>query len=153
MPRDGTLIKDVLNAVIKGKQTASEIEQFILSNKSSSIRGALRRLASRGDIERISRGKYAGKRIATLADGLPLSESQSNALTSSINGFYLSGLQYSRDIGVKIFGDYSIDEAEEILREYASVNVGGYNDDFYGIGDIPYDGYSPIDEVIRVNLG
>ena len=70
----------------------------------------------------------------------------------NVSGWYLSGLQYSRDIGVIIYGDYSINEAESILREYAEESVSNYNDGFYGIGEIGYDGSSPLDEVIEVGL-
>ena len=70
----------------------------------------------------------------------------------NVSGWYLSGLQYSRDIGVIIYGDYSIDEAEDILREYASESIANYNDGFYGIGEIGYDGSSPLDEIIEVGL-
>jgi len=70
----------------------------------------------------------------------------------NVSGWYLSGLQYSRDIGVIIYGDYGIDEAEAILREYAEESINNYNDGFYGIGEIGYDGSSPLDEVIEVGL-
>lgn len=69
-----------------------------------------------------------------------------------ISGWYLSGLQYSRDIGVIIYGRYGIDEAEGILRDYCERNVSNYQEGFYGIGEIGYDGYSPTDEVIEVGL-
>lgn len=150
-----SLIERVLKAVNQGNQRAGDIAGVLNLPKSSpSIRGALRRLASRGDIERISRGKYAGRQVDILADGLPLSKSQSDALSTpfSDDGWYLSGLQYNRDIGIKIYGIEDIDEAEEILREYAERNISNFNPDFYGIGPIPYDGISEINTVVEVNL-
>ena len=68
-----------------------------------------------------------------------------------IQGWYLSGLQYNRNVGVTIFGDLDIDEAESMLREYASQNIQNYNDDFYGIAEIDYNGET-LDEVDEVNL-
>jgi len=70
-----------------------------------------------------------------------------------IPGWYMSGLAgYNRNIGVKIYGIENINEANEILREYGENFIDRYNPDFYGIGSIPYDGFSPLDEVIEVNL-
>ena len=148
-----TLIQDVLNAIINGESKAGNISTKLRA-KNSSVRGALRRLESRGDIVRTSRGIYRGKKIATLEDGLPLSERQANALSSSSfsDGWYLSGLQYNRDIGITIYGIEDIDKAEGILRDYAERNINNYNPDFYGIGPIPYDGVSRINEIREVNL-
>ena len=69
-----------------------------------------------------------------------------------ITGWYLSGLTYNKDVGVIIYGDHDIDEAESILRDFAQRSISHYNDGFYGIAAIEYDGTSPIDEVIEVNL-
>ena len=62
------------------------------------------------------------------------------------------GLTYNRNVGVVIYVDHEIDEAESILRDYAQGSITNYNDGFYGIAAIEYDGTSPIDEVIEVNL-
>ena len=70
---------------------------------------------------------------------------------SEVTGWYLSGLQYERNIGVTIFGDLGIDEAEGILRDYAETNIKNYNRDFYGIAEIRHSG-ELIDEVKEVNL-
>ena len=69
-----------------------------------------------------------------------------------VPGYYLSGLQYSRDIGVILYGEKDIGTAERILREHAERNVSGYNPGFYGIGSIEYDGTSPLFKVIEVGL-
>ena len=68
-----------------------------------------------------------------------------------VTGWYLSGLQYERNIGITIFGDYDIDEAEDILRDYAEANLANYNNDFYGIAEIGHNGES-LRKVIEVNL-
>lgn len=72
--------------------------------------------------------------------------------TQDIPGWYLSGLSYNRDIGVVLYGNSDPDASEEILRDYARANIQGYNDGFYGLGEIDYDGFSPTGEVIEVNL-
>ena len=68
-----------------------------------------------------------------------------------IEGWYMSGLGYGRDVGAIIY-DVTETEAEDILREYLEKNAGSYNPDFYGLGEIDYDGFSPLDTVIEVNL-
>ena len=75
-----------------------------------------------------------------------------DGIDEEITGWYLSGLTYNKDLGVIIYGDHDIDEAESILRDFAERSIPHYNDGFYGIAAIEYDGTSPIDEVIEVNL-
>ena len=90
----------------------------------------------------MSRGVY--KPVGTIP---PFLEEQ-----EEITGFYLSGLTYNRDIGVTLFDrGLGIDEAEQDLREYASLNVTNYNDDFYGIAEISYNN-EPLGVVNEINL-
>lgn len=132
------LTSDVLNAITKfGKSSPSEIAKFVLGNENS-VRSSLRRLERKGVIKKSGRGRYIPNMVG-------------EAHTSSISNFYLSGLQYNRDIGIKIAIIGNIDEAEEILRDYAISNISNYNDGFYGIAEIPYSN-EVINEVIEVNL-
>lgn len=143
MVRRGTLTGDVLNAVRKGRASADTIAKFILSDKPNSIRSALARLEDKGLIERTSRGRY-----------VPVEEigEAHTPSFSSVNGFYLSGLQYNRDVGLTIFGEnLDIETAENQLREYAEFNVKNYNPDFYGIASIPYRG-EVLEIVNEINL-
>lgn len=133
-----SLTNDVLSAVNSGKSKANEIASFILGNKNS-VRSALARLEKRGEITRVSRGVYEG-----------LTPPTSFSTGEDVEGWYLSGLQYGRNIGVKIYG-LPIDEAEEVLTAYAERGIEGYNPFFYGIGEIPHNG-EPLNEVIEVNL-
>ena len=135
---NANLTSDVLKAVISGKHRAPEISKFIFGNVNS-VRSALARLHNRGQIVRVSRGNY-------FVTQLPASFSDED-----VQGWYLSGLQYTRNIGVKIFGlDLDINEAELILRSHME-NVEHYNHDFYGIGEIRYN-HEQLDKVIEVNL-
>ena len=68
-----------------------------------------------------------------------------------VEGWYMSGLGYGRDVGAIIYG-VTETEAEDILREHLEKNAGSYNPDFYGLGEIDYDGFSPLDTVIEVHL-
>ena len=136
MSRKPSLTSDVLNAVKSGKNRAGEIATFILGNENS-VRSALSRLTERGEIIQESRGFYR-------ALSPPFLEQQ-------VEGWYMSGLKYGRDVGVMIFG-VSEDEAEIELSEYLASNVANYNEGFYGLGSIPYDGTSQLNEIIEVNL-
>ena len=133
------ITNDVLRAVREFRyRRAGDIARLVQANRNS-VRSALARLESRGEITRVGRGEYTS----------PITFSKTE---EDVDGWYLSGLQYNRNIGIKIYGIEDIEEAELILREYAISNINNYNDDFYGIGSIPYDGISPINEVIEVNL-
>ena len=68
-----------------------------------------------------------------------------------VAGWYFSGLNYEKDLGLEIFGNYTVDEAEDVLREYARLNLLHYNDNFYGIAEIQWNG-EELDEIIEVNL-
>lgn len=136
MSRKPNLTSDVLNAVKAGKTKAREIAKFVLGNENS-VRSALSRLTERGEINQVSRGEYK-----------PLSPP---FFQEEVQGWYMSGLQYGRDVGVIIYG-VSEDEAEIELREYLAANVANYNDGFYGLGSISYDGFSELEEIQEVNL-
>lgn len=128
-----TLTDDVLSAIIKGKKTSLEIARFTLANRNS-VKSAIGRLAARGEIIRESRGSY-----------IP-----SPSSFSEPNGWYLSGLQYERNIGFMIFGDYEDFEAQPILIRAAEQET-DIDLNFWGLASIPYEG-QPLDEVIKVNL-
>ena len=137
-----TLTSDVFNALQKGKASNREIARFVLGNQNS-VRSALARLVNQGKARRIGRGRYEPIEPEPPS---PFFEGDGES------GWYLSGLSYNRDIGLKVYGIEDIEEAERLLREYAEKNVEGYNDGFYGIGSIDYDGFSQIGKIIEVNL-
>ena len=133
------LTDDVLSAVFKGKSRAPQISKFIFGNINS-VRSALERLEQRGEIVRTRRGEYS-----------PLPSFSDQIEPEEVVGWYFSGLNYEKDLGLEIFGNYTVDEAEDVLREYARLNLLHYNDNFYGIAEIQWNG-EELDEIIEVNL-
>ena len=71
--------------------------------------------------------------------------------TKDVEGWYMSGLGYGRDVGAIIYG-VTETEAEDILREFLEKNALNYNPRFYGLAEIDYDGSSNLEEVLVVNL-
>ena len=115
-----------------------------------SIRRVLSTLVKRGTIQRIEPGLFKIPRRENQNIKQPHSEDEINE--SEIETFYLSGLTYNRDIGVKISTNVGINKAEELLRTYAKSNVENFNHDFYGISSIGYNGYDEVGKIIEVNL-
>lgn len=137
--------KDLVRKALEGRfgriLNAREISDFTGVNLQT-VKTSLRRLLESQQISKTGRGLYVANK--------PIPQPVEKFLND--DGWYLSGLQYGRNIGIMIFGIDDIDEAEIILRDYAQANVYGYNEDFYGIGSIPYDLKSPLNKVIEVNL-
>ena len=115
-----------------------------------SIRRVLSTLVKRGTIRRIEPGLFKIPRHENRE--IEQSHKEDEINESEIETFYLSGLTYNRDIGVKISTNLGINEAEELLRTYARTNVDGFNEDFYGISSIGYNGYDEVGKIIEVNL-
>lgn len=98
------LTSDVLSAVVQGKSRAPEIADFILGNVNS-VRSALARLSQRGEIVRISRGKYAIPAIAP---------------PPFLFKHFLADTKYNRGIGVTIFTTEETDEELTLIEAMAT---------------------------------
>ncbi len=95
---------------------------------------------------RRSNSSVSAERGLTTSTAVDSSEEEEEEI---IEGWYMSGLQYGRDVGAMIFG---VDEAtaEDLLTEFLST-TDHYNPAFYGLGEIDHNG-EPLDEIIEVNL-
>ena len=108
------LTDDVLSAVFKGKSRAPQISKFIFGNINS-VRSALARLEQRGEIVRISRGEYSAPPsfsfdsfVTDFFDSVEqiiedIFEEQIEP--EEVAGWYFSGLNYEKDLGLEIFGN------------------------------------------------
>lgn len=106
-----------------------------------SIRRLLSVLTKQGTIQRIEPGLFQIPK-GRIEDVKP----------TQIDTYYLSGLSYNRDIGIKISTEKTISDAEDILRNYARRRVSNFNEEFYGISSIGYNGFDEVGKIIEVNL-
>lgn len=120
------LTSDVLNAVQSGKSSATEIARFTLGNINS-VRSALARLSSRGEIQRVSRGRYYPVTIgeahtSSLIDQPPKPE--------FVYRHYLADIKYKRGIAGIAYTIEDVDMEQEILETMAEKLPFEYLDTF-----------------------